>query len=428
MQCGTGCRDAASFQTDPLNCGACGMACAAGQSCTAGVCGCPAGQTNCGGACVDVKSDINHCGSCDKACSGGAACSAGSCGCAANQTTCAAACVDTLANNAHCGGCDKPCAAGSTCQNGQCGSGQVGMRPANCPAAASLLSDFEEGSGVLVKQGGRDGWWYVYADMSAGMQTPASSATAIAAAMLSPAEGDCNKFALHSTASGHPQYVGFGATLSPGASASQKKAVSLETYTGISFRIRSGSGSAPPVWFEMLTKETQPTDLSGTAKNNQVDMYNTRGRLLEGIGTEWKTFTLPFSTLAPRYLPSGCEANVMCEAPAFNAKNVLGVQFSLYDQFSTTGSYDLWVDDVNLTTGDAGVPTYTQSTGNHAFPRDAAMANGCLKPTGATGKQLIEAFLNWKKTFVTNDQGNLRVKSPEIDNGATVSEASLTAC
>jgi endo-1,4-beta-D-glucanase Y len=424
MKCGTGCLDAASFQSDPLNCGACGMKCAAGQSCTAGMCGCPAGQTNCNGACVNVQSDINHCGSCDKVCNGGAACTAGACGCAAGQTTCGGACVDTMTSAQHCGGCDKPCAAGSSCQAGQCMAGGGGTRPANCPAAASLLSDFEEGSGVLVKQGGRDGWWYVYADMATGMQTPATSTTAIAASMLSPAEGDCNKWAMHSTATGHPQYVGFGATLSPGATASMKKAVSLETYTGISFRVRSGSGNAPPIWFELLTKETQPADLSGTAKNDQVDSYNTRGRLIDGIGTDWKTFTVPFSTLAPRYLPSGCDAGVMCEAPSFNSKNVLGLQFSLYDQFDTklSGKYDLWVDDVNLTTGDAGIPTYTQSTGTKPFPRDAAMANGCLKPTGATGKQLVEAYLTWKKTFVVADGANLRVKSPEIDNGATVSE------
>jgi len=287
-----------------------------------------------------------------------------------------------------------------------------------------LLSDFEEGSAVLVKQGGRDGWWYVFADMSAGMQTPKSSTMALPVELLNPPGGDCNKYAIHSTASGHPSYVGFGATLSPGADGMTKKPVSLEMYTGISFKIKSGSGMAPPLWFEMLNQETQPAP-SGTAKNDQVDTYNTRGRVLDGIGTEWKTFTLPFSTLAPRYLPSDCDAGVKCEAPPFNPKSVLGIQFSLYDQFDVkaSGKYDLWVDDVTLTTGDMGFPTYTQTAGAmHPFPRDAAMGNGCLKPTGATGKQLIEAYLNWKKTFVVTEGGSMRVKSPEIDNGATVSE------
>lgn len=303
------------------------------------------------------------------------------------------------------------------------GAGGGGNRPANCPAAPELLSDFEEGLGVLVKQGGRDGWWYVFADERNGMQTPPSASTALPVELLNPAGGECNKYAFHSTAQNHPEYVGFGATLSPGATASMKKPVSLEMYTGITFKIKSGSGNAPKIWFEVLTTETQPADLSGTAKNNAVDMYNTRGRLLEGIGTEWKTFTLPFNTLAPRYLPSGCEANVFCEAPAFNAKNVLGLQFSLYDQFDAAGSYNLWVDDVALVTGDMGVPTYTQTaTGTKPFPRDEAPKNGCVKPTGATGKQLIEAYLNWKKTFVVAAGDGFRVVSPEIDNGATVSE------
>jgi endo-1,4-beta-D-glucanase Y len=348
------------------------------------------------------------------------------CGCGAGQAECGGSCVDTLVNAAHCGGCDKPCATGSTCMDGKC---SMGTRPAGCPAAASLLSDFEEGTGVLVKQGGRDGWWYVYSDDSPGSQTPASSSMAIAAALLSPAGGDCNKYAMHSTASGHPAYVGFGATLSPGATAATKKAVSLEAYTGISFRARSGSGTAPPMWFEFLNKETQPgagcadcgVDLSGTAKYAQVDAFNTRGRLVEGVGADWKTFTIPFATLAPRYLPSDCAAGINCEAPRFNPTSTLGLQYSLYDQFDHSGKYDVWIDDVNLTTGDMGLPTLTQGVANHTFPRDAALTNGCTKPTGASGKYLVEAFQRWKTTFVTNDQGNLRVKRPEASND-TVSE------
>jgi endoglucanase len=437
--CGQACANTAA---DGANCGACGMACpAATPLCSSSACvaTCPAGLMQCGTGCVDATSfqtDPLNCGACGKACNAGLSCVAGTCGCAANQTSCSGACVDLSSNNAHCGGCDKPCAG--TCQAGACmsggggaggsgggsaGAGGGGARPANCPAAPGLLSDFEEGSGVLVKQGGRDGWWYVYADPSAGTQTPASSVSALPVELLQPPGGECNKYALHSTAQSHPLYVGFGATLSPGTSAATKKAVALDAYTGITFKIRAGTGNAPPIWFEMLTKETQPADLSGTAANNQVDMYNTRGRLLEGIGTEWKTVTLPFNTLAPRYLPSGCAAGIFCEAPPFNPKGVLGFQFSLYDQFGSPGSYDLWVDDVALVTGEMGVPTYTQTAGgSKPFPRDAAPGNGCVKPTGATGKQLIEAFVNWKKTFVVTAGDGLRVVSPEIDNGATVSE------
>jgi hypothetical protein len=71
-----------NLQSSATNCGACGRACAAGESCVAGVCGiaCPAGQSLCGGACVDVTSDSNHCGTCGRTCIGGQWCIAGACG------------------------------------------------------------------------------------------------------------------------------------------------------------------------------------------------------------------------------------------------------------------------------------------------------------------------------------------------------------
>jgi endo-1,4-beta-D-glucanase Y len=225
---------------------------------------------------------------------------------------------------------------------------------------------------------------------------------------------------MHSTASGHAMYAGFGATFVPGATPAAKTPISLAAYTGISFRIKSGSGTPPPLWFEILNKETQPADGGGTATNDAVDMYNTRGRLLSGITSSWQTITVPFATLGPRYLPGGCDAGVFCEAPPFNPASALGFQFSVYDQFSTTGGYDLWIDDVTLTTGDAGLPTVPANGAKYPFPLDRPMANGCLKPSGATGKALVEAFTLWKSTFVTADGSNFRVKFD--DPSATVSE------
>src|SRR5207249_3745493 len=40
-----------------------GPPCAAGYACSNGKC-CPAGQTNCGGVCVDTRTDRNNCGAC----------------------------------------------------------------------------------------------------------------------------------------------------------------------------------------------------------------------------------------------------------------------------------------------------------------------------------------------------------------------------
>jgi len=47
--CGQQCLD---LTTDPANCGGCGIPCATGQSCQAGVCQCPTGLFDCNGSCV----------------------------------------------------------------------------------------------------------------------------------------------------------------------------------------------------------------------------------------------------------------------------------------------------------------------------------------------------------------------------------------
>jgi glucosylceramidase len=51
--CGHRCVDLAA---DPMNCGGCGIPCAADQTCTAGACRCPTGQRDCNGSCIDETS------------------------------------------------------------------------------------------------------------------------------------------------------------------------------------------------------------------------------------------------------------------------------------------------------------------------------------------------------------------------------------
>jgi hypothetical protein len=124
--CGTSCVD---INVDNTNCGACGVACATGQSCQTGVCriNCAMGQTLCGGACATLDSDPANCGACANACPTGQMCSAGACAltCAAPRVVCSAtggvmSCIDTLTDANNCGTCGNACAMGQSCVAGVC--------------------------------------------------------------------------------------------------------------------------------------------------------------------------------------------------------------------------------------------------------------------------------------------------------------------
>jgi len=138
--CGTSCAACPAVANTTSTCvgGACGFQCSpgyklcngaciasslccndadcSGGACMAGLC-CPAGQLNCGGACVDPTTNASHCGGCGKACAG--RCSLGLC-CGANQNACAGACYNTNSDATHCGPSCKQCALNLLCLNGSC--------------------------------------------------------------------------------------------------------------------------------------------------------------------------------------------------------------------------------------------------------------------------------------------------------------------
>ncbi len=123
--CGNACVD---LHSDPFNCGACGLFCGFGNQCVNGVCqpACPAGTAQCNGACVDIFNDPQNCGGCGVVCTAQmgtvAQCAMGQCfqTCFGGLTQCGGACVDIFSDPQNCGACGLACAAGNACANGAC--------------------------------------------------------------------------------------------------------------------------------------------------------------------------------------------------------------------------------------------------------------------------------------------------------------------
>ena len=85
-------------------------------------CGCPTGQTDCGGTCVNLTSDTRNCGSCGNACG-----------------TTADDCIN---GQCTCGGGPR-CTGGATCQGGSC-SGESGefCYDRNCAAGEECCAGY----------------------------------------------------------------------------------------------------------------------------------------------------------------------------------------------------------------------------------------------------------------------------------------------
>jgi hypothetical protein len=125
----------ANTRSSTSSCGACGSVCPVPQNsiptCSSGACGinCASGFGNCDGSNANgceasLQTSNTNCGACGRACTAGQTCSAGSCvagSCGTGLTLCSAgACRDLASDPANCGACGRACAAGQTCYSSAC--------------------------------------------------------------------------------------------------------------------------------------------------------------------------------------------------------------------------------------------------------------------------------------------------------------------
>ena len=109
----------ASGTTDDLIDLSCNPECRNEEVCVNGSCLCRLGLERCDGVCVNTESDPTNCGACGMDCQGDV-CSEGECRESCEGNSCDGACVQVEDDPLNCGGCGEACAADEICEESQC--------------------------------------------------------------------------------------------------------------------------------------------------------------------------------------------------------------------------------------------------------------------------------------------------------------------
>jgi hypothetical protein len=234
-------------------------------------------------------------------------------------------------------------AAGSTGTTGAAGSAMGAAVDCTMDPGTTVdtISDFEDGTGSVLPNGGRNGGWYSYVDTAPTcMVMPAPNGAATAAEIPG---GRCQSmFAMHFTGMGCSVFgAGVGTDLAAPAStdagattgSAAKTPYDVSAYSGISFWVRADKGSS--IRFKMpMTDDTKTTDGGNCVDSATSKCSDDFGSNI-ALTKSWVKKTVMFSKMTQE----GWGKKF-----TWNPAHVTSIQF----QVPVVAAFDVWIDDVSF--------------------------------------------------------------------------------
>jgi endoglucanase len=217
---------------------------------------------------------------------------------------------------------------------GNSGVAQAGPPPGpatvpdkDCPADF-VIDDAEDNNNQVKQAGGRNGYWYTYADKQGTTISPPAHTKFL----MSQGGAKDSKYSAHMlgkiSANGDPLFGGMGFSFTD-----PKGPYDASKYTGISFWAKVGPGSTKTLRLKVPDVNTDP--------DGKVckECFNDFGADLT-LTDQWKKYTLPFASL--KQMKDWGDPN----PASINKSKLYGMQWQVND---SGASYDIWIDEVQFT-------------------------------------------------------------------------------
>jgi hypothetical protein len=204
------------------------------------------------------------------------------------------------------------------------GFGEIGGSGGAVNASLSMIDDMEMPDQYIPSLDGRQGFWSLSHDDSAGTQTPS-----IMIMSQIPGARGTSTYALHTTSTG---FTKTGALV--GVDLNRKTTRSTydaSAYAAVHFWAKVAAGSLTLVHFSMPDLHTDP---GGGLCTKSPQLCYDHWATDRTLTTAWAEYTVAFADLTQM----GWGAN---DVTAFDVAHVYGIQFSW-----GTPSMDLWIDDI----------------------------------------------------------------------------------